>query len=348
MMLNFQSLLSRSLVKRISDELDLAGIKVDLNTFIGFLLFSSFFVIVGVGLIAELKYTLPPILSLLIGIIACVLYLGAIYTIIELQIDSRRSKMEEILPDFLQITAANVRSGMPIDRAMVYSARPEFAPLTQEIQEFNKRIASGESLQNSLIVLSTRFRSRQLKRTVNLMLEGIAYGGGMVDLLERVAADIRQQQLLQKEIAGQLFMYSLFIIFASVFAAPLLFAVSVEMINITTSIWSGISSQLQGGKIQMAGALSMFTPKPPSITSEDFKNFALATMIMISTFAAFIVASISSGVASRGIKYVPIFILISVVIFLGAQGLLESMFGSFFGAAGAVAGGGLPSMPAPK
>ena len=345
MMLNFQSLLSRSLVKRISDELDLAGIKVDLNTFIGFLLFSSFFVIVGVGVIAEFKFNFHPVVALILGIVSSILYLGAIYTIIELQIDTRRSKMEEILPDFLQITAANIRSGMPIDRAMVYSARPEFAPLTQEIQEFNKRIASGESLQNSLIILSTRFRSRQLKRTVNLMLEGITYGGGMVDLLERVAADIRQQQLLQKEIAGQLFMYSLFIIFASVFAAPLLFAVSVEMINITTSIWSGISSQLQGGKIQMAGALSMFTPKPPSITSEDFKNFALATMIMISIFAAFIVASISSGVASRGIKYVPIFILISVVIFLGAQSFLESMFGSFFGAAGAGAGGGLPSIP---
>jgi len=345
MMLNFQSLLSRSLVKRISDELDLAGIKVDLNTFIGFLLFSSFFVIIGVGIIAEFEFNFSPVISLILGIVSSVLYLGAIYTVIELQIDTRRSKMEEILPDFLQITAANIRSGMPIDRAMVYSARPEFAPLTQEIQEFNKRIASGESLQNSLIVLSTRFRSRQLKRTVNLMLEGIAYGGGMVDLLERVAADIRQQQLLQKEIAGQLFMYSLFIIFASVFAAPLLFAVSVEMINITTSIWSGISSQLQGGKIQMAGALSMFTPKPPSITSEDFKNFALATMIMISIFAAFIVASISSGVASRGIRYVPIFILISVVIFLGAQSFLESMFGSFFGAAGAGAGGGLPSIP---
>jgi len=346
MMLNFQSLLSRSLVKRISDELDLAGIKVDLNTFIGFLLFSSFFVIVGVGVIAEFKFNFHPVVALILGIVSSVIYLGAIYTLIELQIDTRRSKMEEILPDFLQITAANIRSGMPIDRAMVYSARPEFAPLTQEIQEFNKRIASGESLQNSLIILSTRFRSRQLKRTVNLMLEGITYGGGMVDLLERVAADIRQQQLLQKEIAGQLFMYSLFIIFASVFAAPLLFAVSVEMINITTSIWSGISSQLQGGKIQMAGALSMFTPKPPSITSEDFKNFALATMIMISTFAAFIVASISSGVTSRGIRYVPIFILISVVIFLGAQSFLESMFGSFFGAAGA--GAGLPSMPAPK
>jgi len=343
MMLNFQSLLSRSLVKRISDELDLAGIKVDLNIFIGFLLFSSFFVIIGVGLIAEFKFNFNPVIALILGIASSVIYLGVIYTIVELQIDTRRSKMEDILPDFLQITAANIRSGMPIDRAMVYSARPEFAPLTQEIQEFNKRIASGESLQSSLIVLSTRFRSRQLKRAVNLMIEGIAYGGGMVDLLERVAADIRQQQLLQKEIAGQLFMYSLFIIFASVFAAPLLFAVSVQMINITTSIWSGISSQLQGGKIQMAGALSMFTPKPPSISAEDFKNFALATMIMVSTFAAFIVSSISSGVVSRGIRYVPAFILISLVIFFGAQSFLESLFSGFFGTAGA--GGGLPSLP---
>ncbi|MGC9149935.1 MAG: type II secretion system F family protein [Candidatus Micrarchaeia archaeon] len=343
MMINFQSLLSRSLIKRISDELDLAGIKIDLNTFIGFLFFSTFFVIIIVGIIAEFVYNLHPVVSLLFGILASILYLGAIYTIIELQIDTRRSKMEEILPDFLQITAANIRSGMPIDRAMVYSARPEFAPLTQEVQEFNRRIASGESLQNSLIMLSNSFRSRQLKRTVNLMIEGITYGGGMVDLLERVAADIRQQQLLQKEIAGQLFMYSLFIVFASIFAAPLLFAVSVQMIKITTSIWSGISTQLSGGKIQMAGALSMFSPKAPSITSEDFRNFAIATMIGISIFAAFIVSSISSGVLSRGIRYVPIFIIVSLLIFYGAQSFLESMFGSFFGAAGGA--GGVPSLP---
>ncbi|MCK5493471.1 MAG: hypothetical protein KAJ14_10215, partial [Candidatus Omnitrophica bacterium] len=45
----------------------------------------------------------------------------------------RIKKIEGIFPDFLQLVASNLRAGMTVDRAMLLSSRPEFAPLDEEI-----------------------------------------------------------------------------------------------------------------------------------------------------------------------------------------------------------------------
>ena len=45
---------------------------------------------------------------------------------LEFRIDGRKTKLEVMLPDYLQITSANLRSGIALDRAMLLAARPEF------------------------------------------------------------------------------------------------------------------------------------------------------------------------------------------------------------------------------
>ena len=68
--------------------------------------------------------------------------------------------------------------------------------------------------------MAKRYRSLQLQHTIRMMIEGIQYGGGMTDLLNQIAKDIRNQQMVQKEISGQLFMYTIFIAFAALHWGP--------------------------------------------------------------------------------------------------------------------------------
>ena len=49
-------------------------------------------------------------------------------------------------------------------------------------------------------------------------------------MIEQIAKDMRSQQLTQKEVAGQLFMYSIFIAFAGLIAAPVLYGLTAQMI----------------------------------------------------------------------------------------------------------------------
>ena len=55
--------------------------------------------------------------------------LGA-YVALLLMADERRRKVEDVLPDFLSLSAANVRAGMTIDQAMWYAAKPEYGILS--------------------------------------------------------------------------------------------------------------------------------------------------------------------------------------------------------------------------
>src|SRR3989344_967273 len=57
-----------------------------------------------------------------------------LYVVIDLKIFRRKLDIEEVLPDFLQLTSSNIKSGMTIDRALWYSVRPRFGVLAKEIE----------------------------------------------------------------------------------------------------------------------------------------------------------------------------------------------------------------------
>jgi len=55
-------------------------------------------------------------------------------------------KIETVFPDFLQLVASNLRAGITVDRAMLLSARPEFAPLDKEILQSGRDISTGKPI----------------------------------------------------------------------------------------------------------------------------------------------------------------------------------------------------------
>ena len=165
-------------------------------------------------------------LAALAGIIAAVVYEIMFYAVMEMKIDGRKKFMESILPEYLQIVAANIRSGIAIDKALVQAARPEFLYFTDDVKVINKELYAAVTLQQALLDLGKRYRSFQLQHTVRMITEAVIYGGGMTDLLNQIAKDLRNQQIIEKEIAGQLFLYTIFIAFACLIGAPVLYACS--------------------------------------------------------------------------------------------------------------------------
>ena len=81
-------------------------------------------------------------------------------------------------------------------------------------------------------MLSMRFDSKALRRSISLIKQGIASGGEMAQILERTAEDSRAMQILAKEIYASLLMYVIFIVFAAAIGTPFLFAVSTKLISI--------------------------------------------------------------------------------------------------------------------
>ncbi len=325
-MVAFEKLVSRNVAVFISRELDLAGEKMTVSTAVEIAVFGGMAILVLASFSSVLLVKLNPGLGALIGISAMVFYEILLYIYLEFKIDQRKSFVEEVLPDYLQITAANVRSGISIDKAMIFAARPEFKYFSDDVRLVSKNLYAGETLQNALTQLGERYRSLQLKHTIRMMIEAIQYGGGMTDLLNQVAKDLRNQQIIQKEISGQLFMYTIFIAFAALVGAPVLYALTTQMITITDTVWAGILKQNPGG-LPTTG-VSFLKPSPPKISINEYRDFAVTAIILITGFGAFITSAISSGSIIKGLRYMPLFLVVGVLIYIVVSTVIAGVFGT--------------------
>ncbi len=329
-MVNFETLVSRNVVRFVSDEMDLSGIKSSVNSFIRIAVVGGLALFILCAFIPVLLFSFNPLFSAGIGFAAAIMFEISLYAILEYLIDKRKTFVEGVLPDYLQLTAANIRSGVALDKALISSARPEFSYFRQDILLMGKRLFSGETMSNALLNLSNRYRSLQLKRTTRMMSEALRYGGGMADILNQIARDLRNQQTIQKEISGQLFMYTIFITFAAVVAAPVLFGLTNRMISITDTIWGHILQSGSGGlgALTQSSSLSFLSPHAPTVQPSEYNTFSLLAIIIIAGMSALIVSAISSGSVIKGIKYIPLFIIIGLVIFFVVSALFGAVLGS--------------------
>lgn len=326
MAINFERLVSRSVAQFVSDELDLSGAKMSVNGFIKLSMFGAIAFLVGITVFLEYYWKLNVGFAVLGGIAVAGIYIFSLYAILEYNIDRRKNFVEALLPDYIQLAAANMRSGISLDKAMLAAARPEFGYFSKDVELMDKQIYSGETMQNALLKLGNRYRSRQLQHMMKMINESIRHGGSMNDLLRQMGRDLRQQMAIQKEISGQLFLYTIFIAFAVLIGAPSLYALTNKMIAVTNTIWASILAGNPNG-LPSTG-VAFLKPTPPKITSEQYYTFSIVAVLLVSTLGSLIVSVISNGSVLRGIKYIPPFIIVGLVVFYIVSLVIGSIFGS--------------------
>ncbi|MCL5440621.1 MAG: type II secretion system F family protein [Candidatus Marsarchaeota archaeon] len=329
MEINFERLVSRGMARELSHMLDIADIRMSVNKILEIAILGAFGILIVVAfLLFYMKFPTP--IDAGAGLGSAVMYVAAIYMIIEFKIDGRKTALETMLPDYFQVASANLRSGIALDRALILAARPEFTFLSESIKDMGKRVTGGETMEDSLKDLANRYNSNQLSHAIRMMIEAIRYGGAMADLLDQLSKDLRSQQMIQKEVAGQLFMYSIFIAFAAVIAAPALYGLTSQMIIVTDKVWAGILAQNPGGLPTIG--VSFLKPSPPKITPAEYHDFSIAAIVIITGFASLIMSAISSGSSVKGLRYMPIFVVVGLAIFI----IVRIVIGAFFANIGSV------------
>ncbi len=250
------------------------------------------------------------------------------FVYVDLRIYRRRKEVEAVFPDFLQLTAANINAGMPIDRALWFAIRPKFGILANEMEEVAKATMVGNSLSDALLEFSNKYDSVTIKRSLNLLLEGLESGGEVGELLIRVATNLRETEILKKEMASNVTTYIIFILFATLGAAPFLFGLTTELVLIMSSILSSINL---GESTQSFGGMgSVFSSGGSSVSITDYQIFAITSIIISSTFAAIITSVIQKGDAKESFKKIPLYVAIGLINYFVAFGLLKFFLGGFF------------------
>ncbi len=334
----------RKIVRAVSSFLSMGGISIDAERALGSMIFYSvafsvlLFIIISLStdMLASMSkifmqlgdlasHILGGILLFILTVLAVLIFVSVVfYAYLLVKIDARKRELEVVLPDFLQLAAANVRAGLPIEQALWRAATPEFGILSTEVQNAMKRTFSGESIQDSLTYLAGRFNSRYLTRTASVLKFGIESGGEIGEILERTASDLRKMQIMYKEASASMLMYVILIVFAALVGAPLLFAISYKLISTLAAIWMNIP------QTQDLSSFGLISLSPPQISASDFKLFSVLAVTVTSIFASFILAVIRSGSTREGIKLLPFFLLAGLgmlVIFMAAvENLLSGLF----------------------
>ncbi len=239
--------------------------------------------------------------------------------------DSRSKRLEKYLPDFLILFSSNIKSGLTIDKAILFASRKEFGELSDITRRAAYEIYGGKDIGDALKDMSKHIKSEIFHKTIYLLLQGLRSGGNIAKLLEEAANDIRNTEMLQKEIKSTVVTYIMFIFFAGVIASPLLFATSVFLIQSTTSMWKVDVSM--SSLLKEYGVMSFISINKPHVDIQMFQNFSIAALIITTIFAGLLISVIHSGNYKSALKYSPIFMVLSIAIYYGAYYLLSYLFG---------------------
>ena len=242
---------------------------------------------------------------------------------LDMMIFKRTKAVEEVFPDFLQLTSANISAGMPVDRALWYAVRPGFGVLAKEIELVAKNTIAGEDLSKALVTFANKYNSKIIQRSINLLLEGMSSGGEMADLLNKIALNIEETKILRKEMAASVTTYVIFITFATILAAPVLFGLATQLLEIIKEI-----TMSMGAGITTSGSFFGFSLTSDSIKSTDFRIFAYAMLTISSVSSACIVSVIRKGRVREGLIQIPVFIAVSLIIYTISSVVIRGMFGS--------------------
>ncbi|MBN3037777.1 MAG: type II secretion system F family protein [Candidatus Diapherotrites archaeon] len=296
-----------------------SDVELDEKRLLGFVLLMSIAVGVMVSIYSNIFFYTNHAIMFVVGF---ALSEAFFFLWLSFSADAKARRVDRMLPDALSLVAANIRSGLTIDKALVLANRPEFGPLQQELQRMGKEVLTGSDLKDALKGMQERVRSLTLARTIELMVHGIESGAELADLLEETGEDLRSQEMVQREVRSNVFMYAILIFIAAAFGAPLLFGVSTYLSQMLSSFIGFTSTR------SIAGSALSISLAQSSISSDFVFLFALVSLFASSISSAMIIGVLTTGKEKEGLRYVPVLLVVTYAVFLLTRYVTENFFGN--------------------
>ncbi len=334
--LRASALLPRGLVDYVTKELAYGGVNVESKSFVGFLVVIGFALAFMGGAVA-LNILVAPVTQwpfiYIGGFVATVLlYTVIIYYWLSQISASKGGFAEKVLPDALQLIASNIKSGLTTERALIVSARPEFGPLSDELRDASRKMLAGARMEDVLLDIPKRLKSKTIERTMWLLSNGIKSGGQIANLLLQLGDDLRDEQALKQEISANVSMYVMLIVVSAALGAPMLFGISSFIVGVLTEQTSQLN--IDEAAMTQASARSPiggFIGVPKSNIDPEFVTFfsqiaLLATVV----FACLTIGVINTGRKIDGMKMFPFIFVVAFVAFHVIRSGLASVFKTLF------------------
>lgn len=174
----------RELTERLYIELSAAGLRIRPSEFVGVTAFSFiFFQIIALAMGRN------AMLSLLFAVVG----IGIPIIVLKILQKKRRSGFDSQLVDALMMIASSLRSGFSFLRGMQVVAQEMPAPISEEFERVINEVGVGRTIEDSLRNMVGRMRSYDLDLAVTAILIQLQVGGNLAEMLETIAATIRER-----------------------------------------------------------------------------------------------------------------------------------------------------------
>jgi len=245
-----------------------------------------------------------PILLVLAFLIVLTVTVVSYLVYLEFKIYNRVKKMEENIPRFLEILSINLRSGLNLNNALLNSTNPEFGPLHEEIKLILKESETGKSIEDAILEFTHKYNSPLLSEVFELIVTSYSEGGKTSFLTETMVKNLNNSNYLKKMVVASVMSYVIFIALVSLVLAPMLFALSFNLLSLTQSLIS---------RLLVTGTAKVLPQMLTNIRLEadDFILFSRMAILVVALSAAAITSIIQKNSIKAGYKYIIIFSVIA-------------------------------------
>lgn len=122
--------------------------------------------------------------------------------VLNIAIDKRRNKFDEQLPDILSMISSSLRGGWGIQQAIDLVVQEAGDPASQEFRRVQTEVRLGIPLDDSLQRMADRIKSADFQAAVTAIAIQREVGGNLAEVLDIVAATIRDRGAMRRQISA--------------------------------------------------------------------------------------------------------------------------------------------------
>ncbi len=253
------------------------------------------------------------------------LFMLFMYLYLDIRIFNRTKKMEDVLPDFLQEVSSNLKGGLAFEKSLWVAIKPRFGILANEIALAAKKVMTGTDVDIALNEFANKYNSAMLKRAMELIVSEIQSGGKVADIIDRVVENLKKTKALKDEMTASVLTYMIFMGAIVIFISPMLFALAYNLLIVISKVAALLATTAATGGT--TGLLSNIGNI--NVNKEDFVWFSRIALGVIAFFSSMIVSIIEKGNIQGGVKYIPIFIVSTEVVYIIALKIMTAVVTAF-------------------
>ncbi len=224
------------------------------------------------------------------------------------------NEKEEMFLEFARNLVESVGSGTPISKSIINVKDKSYGVLSENIKKLANQISLGIPLNSALQIFSDEINNKTISRALTLIGQAEKAGGDIGGILQAVAGSVSMSDKLKKERKAAI---STLVVQGYIIFFVFIIIILVMQFKIIPMVSSIADVSLGGNSIGLAGFGGGVGGG--DIDQQELANAFLYLLLIQGFFSGLAIGKLAEGNVKAGIKHSFALMLVSFLIFAGAN-----------------------------